>query len=186
MSFGDPWTDAAILDLRALWTDGHGTAEIGRRMDITKNAVIGKAHRLDLEPRESPIKRLGPGFRAKVQELLRDGASQADVARELKMNASTISDIARAPLQPIKLPVGARTPPTLPAIIVALPVRVAPPVRAIVVPLPIARRDPTRLCTWVDRGPDRKWITCGEPSWKHPSWCKKHHKVVYLPRRTAA
>ncbi len=51
------WTDDAIARLRALWVEGHSTAEIGRRMAISKNAVVGKAHRLGLEARPSPIRR---------------------------------------------------------------------------------------------------------------------------------
>ena len=30
-----------IAAARALWTDGHSAAEIGRRMGVTKNVVIG-------------------------------------------------------------------------------------------------------------------------------------------------
>ena len=51
------WTDELILDLRRLWDEGYPTAEIGRRLRITKNAVVGKAHRLDLPQRPSPIRR---------------------------------------------------------------------------------------------------------------------------------
>ena len=40
---GMDWTDQAVSTLRSYWADGHSTAEIGRRMDITKNAVVGKA-----------------------------------------------------------------------------------------------------------------------------------------------
>ena len=53
------WTDEVIDRLKALWLEGHSTAEIGRRMGISKNAVVGKAHRLVLEGRPSPIRR-GP------------------------------------------------------------------------------------------------------------------------------
>ena len=42
--------------VRQLWSEGHSTAEIGRRMGVTKNAVVGKAHRLDLPARPSPIR----------------------------------------------------------------------------------------------------------------------------------
>lgn len=51
------WNEEAISRLRALWDEGHSTAEIGRRLGITKNAVVGKAHRLMLPPRPSPIRR---------------------------------------------------------------------------------------------------------------------------------
>jgi len=51
------WSTEAIDRLRALWAEGHSTAEIGRRMGISKNAVVGKAHRLNLSARPSPIRR---------------------------------------------------------------------------------------------------------------------------------
>lgn len=49
------WTDNIIRQLRKLWSEGHSIGEIGRQMGITKNAVVGKAHRLDLPSRPSPI-----------------------------------------------------------------------------------------------------------------------------------
>ena len=51
------WTEEAIAKLRSLWAEGLSTAEIGRRLNISKNAVVGKAHRLNLPPRPSPIRR---------------------------------------------------------------------------------------------------------------------------------
>jgi GcrA cell cycle regulator len=48
------WTLASIATLRQLWDAGLSTAEIGRRMGISKNAVVGKAHRLHLTPRAAP------------------------------------------------------------------------------------------------------------------------------------
>lgn len=56
------WTPDRIATLRVLWDTGLSTAEIGRELGIGKNAVIGKAHRLDLTGRESPIRppRVGP------------------------------------------------------------------------------------------------------------------------------
>lgn len=55
------WTEEAIGRLRALWAEGLSTAEIGRRMGISKNAVVGKAHRLNLSARPSPIRRTPGG-----------------------------------------------------------------------------------------------------------------------------
>lgn len=53
---GFDWDEKTITRLRDLWDEGHATAEIGRRLGTTKNAVIGKAHRLDLPGRPSPIR----------------------------------------------------------------------------------------------------------------------------------
>ena len=46
------WTDEKVQKLRELWTKGHTASEIaGLLGGTTRNAVIGKAHRLDLEER---------------------------------------------------------------------------------------------------------------------------------------
>ena len=54
------WTEESIRLLTAFWADGLSTAEIGRRLGVSKNAVVGKAHRLELTARPSPIHWDGP------------------------------------------------------------------------------------------------------------------------------
>lgn len=50
------WTDEKIAELNRLWQAGHTASEIGKRLGVSKNAVVGKAHRLRLPGRPSPIK----------------------------------------------------------------------------------------------------------------------------------
>ncbi len=52
------WTDARIDVLRKLWTEGLSASQIAKELgeNVTRNAVIGKAHRLGLEKRPSPVK----------------------------------------------------------------------------------------------------------------------------------
>ena len=50
------WTDEAVATLRRLWATNLSTAEIAKQMKTSKNAVVGKANRLGLAGRESPIK----------------------------------------------------------------------------------------------------------------------------------
>lgn len=54
------WSPEQITELTRLWGEGLTTSEIGKRLGISKNAVVGKAHRLHLAARPSPIKRTGP------------------------------------------------------------------------------------------------------------------------------
>ena len=54
------WTPEQISELTRLWGEGLTTSEIGKRLGISKNAVVGKAHRLHLAARPAPIKRTGP------------------------------------------------------------------------------------------------------------------------------
>ena len=51
------WTPERISALIALWDEGLTTSEIGNRLGITKNAVVGKVHRLGLPKRQSPIRK---------------------------------------------------------------------------------------------------------------------------------
>ena len=51
------WTEDKVSQLRELWDQGLPTSQIGTILGFTKNAVVGKAHRIGLERRPSPIKR---------------------------------------------------------------------------------------------------------------------------------
>ena len=52
-----PWDENNVNKLRDLWDQGLPTAQIGKLLGFTKNAVVGKAHRIGLERRPSPIRR---------------------------------------------------------------------------------------------------------------------------------
>lgn len=54
MSF--EWNESRIEMLKSLWDEGLSTSEMGVRLGITKNAVVGKVHRLGLPKRQSPIR----------------------------------------------------------------------------------------------------------------------------------
>ena len=49
------WTTERIGTLTKLWKEGLTTREIGLRLGVTKNSVVGKVHRLELSKRQSPI-----------------------------------------------------------------------------------------------------------------------------------
>ncbi len=50
------WTDDRVDTLKKLWGEGRTAAEIAKELGgVTRNAVIGKAHRLKLSNRVSPI-----------------------------------------------------------------------------------------------------------------------------------
>ena len=49
------WTPEKIKELRRLWAKGLSSGDIGRLLGVSKNAIVGKVHRLELESRPSPI-----------------------------------------------------------------------------------------------------------------------------------
>jgi GcrA cell cycle regulator len=52
------WTDERIERLKKMWTEGSTASQIADDLGgVSRNAVIGKAHRLGLSGRPSPIKK---------------------------------------------------------------------------------------------------------------------------------
>src|SRR3546814_4217336 len=51
------WTNDRVAELMRLWEAGRSASEIGRLLGVSKNSVVGKAHRMKLQARPSPIKR---------------------------------------------------------------------------------------------------------------------------------
>jgi GcrA cell cycle regulator len=51
------WTDERVEQLKALWADGLSASQIARILgNVTRNAVIGKVHRLGLAGRAGPAR----------------------------------------------------------------------------------------------------------------------------------
>jgi GcrA cell cycle regulator len=51
------WTEERVELLRKLWTDGLSASQSARQMGgVTRNAVIGKVHRLGLSGRATPVR----------------------------------------------------------------------------------------------------------------------------------
>ncbi|GBQ21819.1 hypothetical protein AA0472_0571 [Acetobacter estunensis NRIC 0472] len=96
------WTDETIGRLKALWQEGLSTAEIGRQLGITKNAVVGKAHRLGLPPRPSPIRR-------QDAKTAKSGEKKASSRRATKTEApadgESVAPVASAPEEKTAAPV---------------------------------------------------------------------------------
>lgn len=48
------WTEERVEILKTLWTAGNTAVEVSRHLGVTRNAVIGKVHRLGLGGRQAP------------------------------------------------------------------------------------------------------------------------------------
>ena len=40
------WTEQMVEDLKKMWDEGLTTGEIGKRLNVSKNSIVGKVHRL--------------------------------------------------------------------------------------------------------------------------------------------
>lgn len=80
------WTPEKIKQLKKLWAKGKSTVEIGRELGISKNAVVGKVHRLELDARPSPIKKVAaPSL--KVQKAKHNNNKGYMTLLDLKLNS---------------------------------------------------------------------------------------------------
>ena len=91
------WTDEKVQKLRELWSKGHTASEIaGMLGDTTRNAVIGKAHRLNLEERAPSKSKSNTEKRdpAKSQPKLRGSASRKSKFKSILLDKNfAISEI---------------------------------------------------------------------------------------------
>ena len=61
------WTDERIQMLKTMWEGGQTASQIAEALgEVSRNAVIGKAHRLGLQARPSPVKSHGEAATAAV------------------------------------------------------------------------------------------------------------------------
>jgi GcrA cell cycle regulator len=156
------WSEETIESLRGLWAEGLSTAEIGRRLGVSKNAVVGKAHRLDLPARPSPIRRDGNG-----------GATpRRSVPR--RVAGPTLPPLSSAqPLVPMAQPM------------------IAPrPKPAIAAPLPRVQAVPPRpygrlvACCWPIGEPGtREFRFCDAESVPGKPYCAEHAQLAYVKVR---
>ncbi|WP_286206883.1 GcrA family cell cycle regulator [Formicincola oecophyllae] len=88
------WTEDMIAKLRNLWVQNLSTADIGRQLGVTKNAVVGKVHRLGLPPRPSPIKGPAPSRSSVAAKAAAVSKPSAPKASNVTNKASPSADAA--------------------------------------------------------------------------------------------
>ena len=53
------WDEKQLVKLKKLWDEGLPITKIGLELGVSRNAIAGKAHRLGLPKRNSPISKSG-------------------------------------------------------------------------------------------------------------------------------
>ena len=86
------WTDERIERLKTMWAKGATASQIADELGgVSRNAVIGKAHRLGLEQRPSPVK---PG---EEREVKKPAAAAAPKPAAAKAESATPARAGAAP-----------------------------------------------------------------------------------------
>jgi GcrA cell cycle regulator len=179
------WTSDSIDQLRALWSEGHSTAEIGRRMGVSKNAIVGKAHRLNLPPRPSPIRREGAAAGEGAAVPLRrtpPAPRQVPALRRLLPAVPPAATVApRVAPAPAPVMAGAATAPVAVAPAPALRPAVLASPASVVRPFPRAN---ARTCCWPLGDPGTaEFRFCGGEALPSKPYCAEHAALAYVKVR---
>ena len=151
------WTDERVELLKKLWTDGLSASQIAAQMGgVTRNAVIGKVHRLSLSGRARPASSTPRPRKMRQPSMHRPRTF---------VNGNTVMKTHAQP-----------APRRLPA-----PV----PIEDIVVPisLNISLLALTEaMCKWPIGDPGaEQFHFCGHKNWNSLPYCEYHSRLAYQP-----
>jgi GcrA cell cycle regulator len=194
------WTEERIDRLKKMWHDGATASQIAEELGgVSRNAVIGKAHRLGLEQRPSPVK-AGEEKEAKksapATAAPKPAAAKTDASKAAPVASPVQSTEPRRPLQSeiqyrsigpggfIRQGPGEQQAPIPPA----------PPRRLVPAKPSPEVADKTslldlndRICKWPIGHPgEPDFHFCGQPANPGFPYCVQHCGVAYqaqLPRR---
>lgn len=205
------WTDERIDRLKELWTKGMTASQIAEELGaVSRNAVIGKAHRLGLQSRPSPVKANepapAPAPKARKSAPPVDETAPFDVEDRPAAAAQPAEQTHPAPAAE---PAAAQAKPTPQPRIVSVgpggflrqgpgdqqqPIPPAPPRRLVPAKPSAEVADKTslldlneKICKWPLGHPgEPDFHFCGRPSNPGFPYCVEHCGVAYqaqLPRR---
>lgn len=186
------WTDERVETLKRMWTEGQSASQIAKELGgITRNAVIGKVHRLGLSNRatgeESPAVEPAPAVVAQPEPTQQPAAIQPEVRPEAEPDvepAFVQPPVVFSPRRPIAIP-GQPLPPQ------PGNNEISPEALASVREVEKRARRLSlielteRTCKWPigDPATDDFWF-CGLPSVAGKPYCEAHVSVAFQPMST--
>ena len=179
------WTDERIELLRKSWEAGMTASQIAEVLaeGVSRNAVIGKAHRLGLQPRPSPVRAGEVVLLAAGEMLVVEAVAIETVPAGVEDTASAAApgEVVESPA--VQTSTAARAPSP------ATPIR--KPSRAAAAPRKQVRTTlldlNEKICKWPIGHPgEADFHFCGKPSQASFPYCSEHCAIAYqaqMPRR---
>ncbi len=160
------WTEERVAELKKLWAEGHSASQIAKRLgSVTRNAVIGKVHRLGLSGRATPsrpVKRPPRLARPKPQAMPRQASSSPAPRQQTALAvrpepAHTHITEAEANIEPKRLSNG--------DMVTVLTVK-------------------DSMCKWPIGDPaDNNFGFCGHAAAEGSPYCAEHARVAFQPAK---
>jgi GcrA cell cycle regulator len=188
------WTDERVETLKRMWNEGQSASQIAKELGgVTRNAVIGKVHRLGLSNRvgsghdeDEAAPAAAPAAAAKPEPAARpDPAPRAETPRPAAANAAPaapVSNVTPLPVRKAIIPAGQPLPPQ-PSLN-----EISPEALASVREVEKRAKKLTlmelteRTCKWPigDPATEDFWF-CGLPSLPGKPYCEAHVGVAFQP-----
>ena len=184
------WTDERVETLKRMWGEGQSASQIAKELGgVTRNAVIGKVHRLGLSNRaggteeeaEAPQVAAAPPPKPEAVRP-EPAAPRAEPPRPAPAQAAPVSNVTPLPIRKAIIPAGQPLPPQ-PSLN-----EISPEALASVREVEKRARKLTlmelteRTCKWPigDPATDDFWF-CGLPSLPGKPYCEAHVGVAFQP-----
>ena len=150
------WTDEAVEELKKMWDKGMTTGQIAKALNVTKNSIIGKVHRLCLTARPSPIKKSTDKTEKKAAPQKQVKETKKEVQKE---TAKPISKKEKAPVAEQE----------------KKPIQVVEETN-----IPLVKLD-NHTCRWPMGDPrDEDFCFCGKRIRTGQTYCEEHAAVAYV------
>lgn len=174
------WTDERIELLTKLWAEGKSASDIAKELgDVTRNAVIGKVHRLGLKGRVNPKETPAPAPSAEPKPKAKPKVADKKVAKPEP-------EITKAPIAEPEIEEDdlddQDTPPVVPAANDEIPLEARE--KATQVENESKRLNlmqlTERVCKWPigDPATEEFWF-CGHPSQPGKPYCEAHVELAF-------
>jgi GcrA cell cycle regulator len=156
MEAGVGWTEERVETLKKLWLDGLSASQIAKQLGgVTRNAVIGKVHRLGLSGRAAPSQPTRSVFKAPRP------ARPVAPAAPRRVEAQSSASQPMVPAQP-RRPVYDETPGSATVLTLG-----------------------AHMCKWPIGDPSSDSFTfCGKRSDGDGPYCMQHAQVAYQPQQS--
>ena len=155
------WTEERVEQLKKLWTEGHSASQIANQLGgVTRNAVIGKVHRLGLSGRATPsrpVKRPPRLARPKpTPQRVERVVARPETVAPRDVNLPAVAERSQEPLAPAKMDNG--------DFASVLNIRES-------------------MCKWPIGDPmDKDFAFCGRAASGGP-YCVEHAEVAFQPKK---
>ena len=168
------WTDERVETLKTLWGEGQSASQIAKVLGgVTRNAVIGKVHRLGLASRTA----------AKPEPAK---AAKPEPAAAAKPKLKTVEKAAPAPVKEKPKPVTAHKPPVVTSTFPHPPAPSEPLVDLVDVDAAAKKLSllelNERTCKWPIGDPSKgEFYFCGHAAAPGKPYCSSHVAAAYQP-----